>query len=265
MLSRVDGALSTGYACAVSSRVRACSIAATLPSVPTLTESTARVSSRATGTFAAGEVIPVAPMLPARPLALNPPAGYAAVVAPAGQRPRAGTVASCAHETTLAGTWWNLPFPSSPMLSNLPGMVSPGSMRITTTPWMPGIARSRAASGAAGAAGPAPVKTGLPGEETPSCSVSMLSSATVPNRLGSLAFCVVMATTATVVTNRARTRPLTARKAALGSLAMRRAAISVPGRLVHRAMALAAAMVSHGPAMNRPRRMSAKLDTNAWT
>jgi hypothetical protein len=46
---------------------------------------------------------------------------------------------------------------------------------------------------------------------------------------------------------------------------MRRAAISVPARLVHRAMARAAAMVSHGPAMNRLTMMSAKLDTNAWT
>jgi hypothetical protein len=72
-------------------------------------------------------------------------------------------------------------------------------------------------------------------------------------RVGSLAFCVVIATAATVVMNRASTRPLTARKAALGSSARRRAAISVPGRLVHRAMALAAAMVSHGPAMNRRR------------
>jgi hypothetical protein len=73
-----------------------------------------------------------------------------------------------------------------------------------------------------------------------------------------------MATTATVVMNRASTRPLTARKAALGSSARRRAAISVPGRLVHRAMPLAAAMVSHGPATNRPTMMSKKLDAHAW-
>src|SRR6266404_8325801 len=96
-------------------------------------------------------------------------------------------------------------------------------------------------------------------------SVTTFDSATVPHRVRFLASCVVMATTATVVMNRASTRPLTARKAALGSSARRRAAISVPGRLVHRAMALAAAMVSHGPAMNRPAMMRAKLDTNAWT
>jgi hypothetical protein len=41
-------------------------------------------------------------------------------------------------------------------------------------------------------------------------------------------------------------------------------AISVPGRLVHRAMSRAAAMVSHGPAMNSPMMISAKLVTNAW-
>jgi hypothetical protein len=62
------------------------------------------------------------------------------------------------------------------------------------------------------------------------CSLSMFDSATVPNRVRSLTSCVPIATTATVVTNRARTRPLTARKAALGSSAMRRAAISVPAR-----------------------------------
>ena len=42
------------------------------------------------------------------------------------------------------------------------------------------------------------------------------------------------------------------------------AASSGAGRLVHRAMARAAAMVSHGPAMNRPTMMSRKLDMNAW-
>ena len=63
----------------------------------------------------------------------------------------------------------------------------------------------------------------------------MFASATVPNRVAPLASCVVMATTATVVMNRASTRPLTARKAALGSSARRRAAISAPGWLVRRA------------------------------
>src|ERR1700761_7884139 len=93
--------------------------------------------------------------------------------------------------------------------------------------------------------------------------VSTFASEALPHRVRSLAFCVVMATTATVVMNRASTRPLTARKAALGSSARRRAAISVLGRLVHRAMPRAAAMVSHGPAMNRLATMIAKLDTNA--
>ncbi len=87
----------------------------------------------------------------------------------------------------------------------------------------------------------------------------------MPNRVGSLASWVLIATTATVVMNSASTRPLTARKAALGSSPMRRAASSVAGRLVHRAMAAAAAMVSHGQATNRPTRMTRKLDANAWT
>ena len=152
-------------------------------------------------------------------------------------------------------------------------MVSPGSARTTSTPWTPGIPLSCAVSGAAGAAGPgAAVPRLAPGPMLPATwfdadtwSVSTCDSVTLPNRVRSLAFCVVIATTATVVMNSASTRPLTARKAALGSSARRRAAISVPGRLVHRAMTRAAAMVSHGPAMNRPTMMSAKLDTNAWT
>ena len=131
-------------------------------------------------------------------------------------------------------------------------MVSPGSARTTATPWTPGTARSRAVSGAAGAAGPAPATAEPPDNLVAIWSVTMFASATVPNRVTSLAFCVVIATTAAVVMNSASTRPLTARKAARGSSARRRAAISVPGRLVHRAMARAAAMVSHGPAMNRP-------------
>ena len=152
-------------------------------------------------------------------------------------------------------------------------MVSPGSARTTSTPWTPGIPFSCAVSGATGAAGPGPAAPFfVPGDttwaawfDTDTWSVSTFASAALPNRVRSLASCVVIATTATVVMNRASTRPLTARKAALGSSARRRAAISVPGRLVHRAMILAAAMVSHGPAMNRPTMMSAKLDSNAWT
>src|SRR5690242_21935736 len=90
--------------------------------------------------------------------------------------------------------------------------------------------------------------------------VSTFASVALAHRVRSLASCVVIAATATVVMNRASTRPLTARKAALGSSARRLAASSVPGRLVHRAMARAAAMVGHGPAMSRPTLMSEKLD-----
>ena len=96
-----------------------------------------------------------------------------------------------------------------------------------------------------------------------SWSVTTAAAAGLANRVRSLASCVVMATTATVVMNRASTRPLTARKAALGSSARRRAAISAPGRLVRRAMTRAAAMVSHGPAMTRPTMMSRKPDRSA--
>src|SRR5580700_9567613 len=96
-----------GYACAFSSTVLACSTAGLLPSVPTLMASTPRVSSRVAGTFAAGQVIVVASVPNRGPL--NPSSGNAAAVAPAGQRPRAGTAASCAHETTPAGTGPVLP------------------------------------------------------------------------------------------------------------------------------------------------------------
>src|SRR5260370_4999481 len=119
-------------------------------------------------------------------------------------------------------------------------------------------------SGAMDAARP-----GLGWDAEPDCcwaanwSVTTFVSAAVPHRVRFLVSCVVMATTATVVMNRASTRPLTARKAALGSSARRRAAISVLGRLVHRAMPRAAAMVRHGPAMKRPRGARAKLDADA--
>src|SRR5690242_2962927 len=114
----VDGALRPAYAGVFSSIVLACSTAGTEPLVATL----------------------------------NPSSGNAAAAAPAGQRPRAGTVASCAQETTPAGiAIGGLPG-KVPRLWNVPGMVSFGSARTTTTPWTPGIPRSRAASGAAGAA-----------------------------------------------------------------------------------------------------------------
>src|SRR5215469_7882099 len=98
----VDGVLKPGYACAFSSSVLADSTAAVVPFVATLMASTPRASSRAAETFAAGQVIVVASTPNRGPL--NPSAGNAAALAPAGQRPRAGTAASCAHETTPAGT-----------------------------------------------------------------------------------------------------------------------------------------------------------------
>src|SRR5499425_43544 len=101
MSPMVDGVLTPGYACAFSSSVLACSTAGVVPFVATLMASTPRVSSRVAGTFAAGQVIVVASLPNRGPL--NPSEGNAAVVAPAGQRPRAGTAASCAHETTPAG------------------------------------------------------------------------------------------------------------------------------------------------------------------
>src|ERR1700749_4306619 len=105
-----------------------------MPSAP-------RASSRAAGTFAAGQVIPVVFTPNSAPLTPNPPSGNAAAVAPAGQRPRAGTAASCAQEITPAGAGpWG---PNGlPLLSSDPGRVSRGYARTTTTPWTPGIPRS---------------------------------------------------------------------------------------------------------------------------
>src|SRR6266566_3925169 len=100
--------------------------------------STPRVPSRGAGTFAAGQVIVVASMPNRGPL--NPFSGNAAAVAPAGQRPRAGTAASCAHETTPAGTG---PVLNGVAPSSVAGIVSPGSARTTSTPWTPGIPLSR--------------------------------------------------------------------------------------------------------------------------
>src|SRR5215467_14755771 len=177
------------------------------------------------------------------PLGPNAPAGNAAATAPAGQRPSAGTVASWEQEITPAGTGLGWPNPLPPKPRNVPGMVSPRSARTRTTPWTPEIARSCAVSGSAGAAGPGPDTAWPPGDSYAIWSFSTFDFATVPHRVKFLASCVLIATTATVVMNSARTRPLTARKEALGSSARRRAAISVPGWLVHRAMALAAAMV----------------------
>src|SRR5580700_6843729 len=114
--------------------------------------STPRASSRVAGTVAAGQVIAVASTPKRGPL--NPAAGNAAAAAPAGQRPRAGTVASCAHETTPAGIGLGGPNSLVPRPGSVPGIFSFGSTRTTTTPRTPGMPRNCAASGAAGAAGP---------------------------------------------------------------------------------------------------------------
>ena len=137
----VVGALAAAYAGVFSSTVLACSIAATEPFVATLMESTPRLCRCDAGMFTAGQVIP-ADVNPDRGPS-HPSSGTAAAVAPAGQRPRAGTVASCVHETRPAG---------SPPAWYAAGIVSAGSARITTTPWTPEIWRSWAASGTAGPA-----------------------------------------------------------------------------------------------------------------
>ena len=76
---------------------------------------------------------------------------------------------------------------------------------------------------------------------------------------------VASSAAATVKMNSARTTPLTARNAARGSSASRRAAIRVPGRLARRAMTRAPAIVSHGPARIRPIMISAKPGTYTST
>src|SRR5579859_5742856 len=261
----VDGPPGAEYPGAFSSTVLARSTAGTEPFVATLMASTPRVSSRAAGTFTAGQVIPADVAASSGPA--NPSSGNAAAGAPAGQRPRAGTDASCAHEITPAGIGTDGPAPKVPRLSKVPGRASPGSARTTATPWTPGVRRNWATSDAAGAAGPAPAAVGSCADvnmpDAASWSVTTAAAAGVADVVTFLASCVVMLTTATVVTNRASTRPLTARKAALGSSARRRAAISAPGWLVRRARTLAAAMVSHGPAMTRRTIMSRKPDRSA--
>src|ERR1700745_4305206 len=98
----VEGALRLGFAYALSSIVLACSTAGSAPCVPTLIACTPRRSSREAGTFTAGQVIPADVVASRGPS--NPSSGNAAAVAPAGQRPRAGTAASCAHDTAPAET-----------------------------------------------------------------------------------------------------------------------------------------------------------------
>src|SRR5439155_27288680 len=143
----VDGPPGAAYACAFSSTVLVCSTADMEPFVPTLMASTPRLSSREAGTFTAGQVIPSDVVGSTGPA--NPSFGNAAAVAPAGQRPRAGTVASCAHETTPAGTGVGGPNILTPRSWNVAGMVSPVSARTTSTPWTPRIPLSCAVSGAA--------------------------------------------------------------------------------------------------------------------
>ena len=226
------------------------------------------------GTSAAGQVI-LSRLLPGGAASRN--LGKDAAAAPAGQRPRPGTRASSEHETRPAG--------SGPVCSNaegspgaLPpssalGRVAPPSARTAITLSTPWIRVSRASSGASVRAG-----LGAVSDERPSVvcwpwagsgwpawsSTRTLAAEAQPIGWSSLASCVVMPATATVVMNRARTRPLTARNAARGSSASRRAAISAPGRLARRAMIRAPAIVSQGPAMTRPIMISRKPGTNAW-
>src|SRR5579859_3117533 len=103
MLDGVAAALE--YADTLSSTALACSVADAVPLVATLMASTPRLSSRVAGTFTAGQVTSARSWMPHKGLlAPKPFSGNAAAAAPAGQRPRAGTVASWAHETTPAGT-----------------------------------------------------------------------------------------------------------------------------------------------------------------
>src|SRR5260370_422996 len=82
--------------------------------------STPRLASREAGIFTAGQVIP-ADVVPSRGPA-NPSSGNATAVAPAGQRPRAGTAASCTHETTPAGTGLGGCAGKGPSSGNAPAM-----------------------------------------------------------------------------------------------------------------------------------------------
>src|ERR1700722_4248811 len=151
----VDGALSMASGYAFSSTVLARSTGGSEPVVPTLTASTPRPSSLLAGMFPAGQTTPLRFQKP-NSGPLNPCSGNATATAPAGQRPSMGMVASCGQEIAPAETGLAVPSPFSPRPWNVPGMDSPGSARTTTTPWTPAIARSRAVSGATGAAGPRP-------------------------------------------------------------------------------------------------------------
>ena len=129
-----------------------------------------------------------------------------------------GALASRAHDTSAPGEPWTC---------------SRGSARNSTMPWTPETCRSRA-SVAADGAGTDPTATWLP--ELTSLTVEnssrrVLLAAASPFSVKCLVSWVASSAAATVKMNRARTRPLTARNAARGSSASRRAAIRVPGRL----------------------------------
>jgi hypothetical protein len=79
-------------------------------------------------------------------------------------------------------------------------------------PWTPPIPRNCARSDPADAAGPGPPRDAAWDVEPGGCwpatwSVSTFASVALPHRVRFLAFCVVIATMATVVMNRASTRP----------------------------------------------------------
>ena len=140
-----------------------------------------------------------------------------------------------------------------------------GRARTSMTLCTPSIWLSRASSAAGG--GTAGVGDGRPRESSgwpARSSASTPAAARPPMGPRSFALCVVMAATATVVMNSARTRPLTARNPARGSSASRRAAISESGRLVRRARTCAPTIVSQGPAVTRPTMISRKPGRNAW-
>jgi hypothetical protein len=163
-----------------------------------------------------------------------------------------GALASWAHDTSAPGEPWTC---------------SRGSARNSTMPWTPEIRRSRASAVAAGG-GTDPTATWFPGLTSltvENSSRRVLLAAASPFSVKCLVSWVASSAAATVKMNSARTTPLTARNAARGSSASRRAAIRVPGRLARRAMTRAAAIVSHGPARIRPIMISAKPGTYTST
>ncbi len=163
-----------------------------------------------------------------------------------------GALASWAHDTSAPGEPWTC---------------SRGSARDSTMPWTPEIRRSRASAVAAGG-GTDPTATSFPGLTSltvENSSRRVLLAAASPFSVKCLVSWVASSAAATVKMNSARTTPLTARNAARGSSASRRAAIRVSGRLARRAITRAPAIVSHGPARIRPIMISAKPGTYTST